>query len=310
MNFKTGPETLKKRSRCDQHTPSAFPRQRSNPLDIIPTLTRQKSTQMNFWTGQKHSKKRSKHGIHTPPACPQPRQMLRDRADTCTNTDQRVEHPQTFSKRSETLKKAKTPLCQPLGSGPMTLLTPRLEPIPPPVTAVTLITKGYLPGGRPPSRKNCARGSPPKSRYSGHQNSRLMRGASKQGQTKWLSYYMREGQMGNTGDSVRPITEVIEVEYGLNENVIELGTALRWSQYCITTLVLLAESNDSAVGKACSVWNDCWCTRVRYGLGVIAFIFGWTLSLLEIIARRSYKGWVLCVGKYWFSLESRCYICG
>ena len=100
-----------------------------------------------------------------------------------------------------------------------------------------------------------------------------MRGASKQGQTKWLSYYMREGQMGNTGDSVRPITEVIEVEYGLNENVIELGTALRWSQYCITTLVLLAKSHDSAVGKACSVWNDCWCTRVRYGLGVIAFIF-------------------------------------
>ena len=216
MNFKTGPETLKKRSRCDQHTPSAFPRQRSNPLDIIPTVTRQKSTQMNFWTGQKHSKKRSKHGIHTPPACPQPRQMLRDRADTCTNTDQRVEHPQTFSNRSETLKKAKTPLCQPLGSGPMTLLTPRLEPIPPPVTAVTLITKGYLPGGRPPSRKNCARGSPPKSRYSGHQNSRLMRGASKHGQTNRLSYYMGEGWKDKLEGLVRLNCRVVEVALWLH----------------------------------------------------------------------------------------------
>lgn len=42
-------------------------------------------------------------------------------------------------------------------------------------------------------RNHCARGSPPKSRISGHVNSRLMRGASKQGQTKCLSYYMGEG---------------------------------------------------------------------------------------------------------------------
>ena len=42
-------------------------------------------------------------------------------------------------------------------------------------------------------RNHCARGSPPKSRISGHVNSRLLRGASKQGQTKGLSYFMGEG---------------------------------------------------------------------------------------------------------------------
>lgn len=42
-------------------------------------------------------------------------------------------------------------------------------------------------------RNHCARGNPPKSRISGHVNSRLMRGASKQEQTKCLSYYMGEG---------------------------------------------------------------------------------------------------------------------
>lgn len=47
---------------------------------------------------------------------------------------------------------------------------------------------------------------------------------------------MREGQKGDMGDSVRPITKVIDVAYDLNENVIELGTALRWSQYYITLL--------------------------------------------------------------------------
>ena len=43
-------------------------------------------------------------------------------------------------------------------------------------------------------RNYCARGCPPKSRISGHVNSRLMRGESKQGQTKRLSYYMGEGR--------------------------------------------------------------------------------------------------------------------
>lgn len=52
-------------------------------------------------------------------------------------------------------------------------------------------------------RKNCARGSPPKSRYSGHQNSRLMRGASKHEQTNRLSYYMREGRENKREGLVR-----------------------------------------------------------------------------------------------------------
>ena len=42
---------------------------------------------------------------------------------------------------------------------------------------------GYL-GVWPRVRNYCARGGPPKTRYSGHQNSRLMRGASKHDQTK------------------------------------------------------------------------------------------------------------------------------
>ena len=41
--------------------------------------------------------------------------------------------------------------------------------------------------------KDCARESPPKTRYSGHSYSRLMRDMTKHNQTDRFSYYMREG---------------------------------------------------------------------------------------------------------------------
>ena len=63
----------------------------------------------------------------------------------------------------------------------------------------------------PKSRNHCARGSPPKSRISGHQNSRLLRGASKQDQTNDLSYYMGEGQK-----------DKLEGKEGLNRRVVEV----------------------------------------------------------------------------------------
>ena len=51
---------------------------------------------------------------------------------------------------------------------------------------------------------HCARGAPAKTRYSGHQNSRLMRARSKHKQTKGFSYHMRENwkQCGDTAGSV------------------------------------------------------------------------------------------------------------
>lgn len=45
-------------------------------------------------------------------------------------------------------------------------------------------------------QKDCARGSPLKTRYSGHQYSRLMRDMTKHTQTAAHSYYMREGWEG------------------------------------------------------------------------------------------------------------------
>lgn len=54
------------------------------------------------------------------------------------------------------------------------------------------------------SRNHCARGAPAKTRYSGHQNSRLMRARSKHDQTKGFSHHMRENwkQCGDTASSV------------------------------------------------------------------------------------------------------------
>ena len=76
-------------------------------------------------------------------------------------------------------------------------------------------------------RKDCARGSPPKTRYSGHQNSRLMRGASKQGQTKCLSYYMREGWKDNMEGLVR-----LKTSNGCEHGMTSMGR-LSMAECCI-----------------------------------------------------------------------------
>ena len=108
-----------------------------------------------------------------------------------------------FKKRLPPSKNGKNATRKPSGARPDARMGLKLEHKHPLGLAEGPITKlGYL--GDPGRKRNyCARGSPPKTRYSGHQNSRLMRGASKQGQTKSLSYYMREGQMGNKGARVR-----------------------------------------------------------------------------------------------------------
>ena len=83
-------------------------------------------------------------------------------------------------------------------------------------------------------RKNCARGSPPKSRYSGHQNSRLMRGASKHGQTKSASYYMREGWKDKVEDRVR-----LETEHSLESERLLWTAQYGWKLHSNWSLILI-----------------------------------------------------------------------
>ena len=62
------------------------------------------------------------------------------------------------------------------------------------------------------AQNHCARGCPPKSRISGHVNSRLLRSVSKHGQTKCLDYFMGEGWK----DKLKGIE-------GLNDRVTGVG---------------------------------------------------------------------------------------
>ena len=129
----------------------------------------------------------------------------------CINALLGIEHSQEFTNRWKVPRKAKLPLWKPHGSAPTPSPALKLEHIPPRTISDTSHTNPHQNNTRSEHRKNCARGSPPKTRYSGHQNSRLMRGASKQGQTKWLSYYMREGWKDKLKGSVRLNCKVIRV---------------------------------------------------------------------------------------------------
>ena len=99
-----------------------------------------------------------------------------------------------FKKRlppSKNAKNAKNATRKPSGARPDARMGLKLEHKHPLGLAEGPITKlGYL--GDPGRKRNyCARGSPPKTRYSGHQNSRLRRGASKHDQTTGSAYYMK-----------------------------------------------------------------------------------------------------------------------
>ena len=141
-----------------------------------------------------------------------------DTVNTCQNTYMVLQHSQDLLNRSQQARTAEIRQKSPPGAVPMTRDKLKLEDIHPGDIPNTFQTSPPGLGIWPAAEKNCARGSPPKSRYSGHQNSRLMRGASKHVQTKCLSYYMGKGWKDKLKGSVRLNCRVIGVILWLHRN--------------------------------------------------------------------------------------------